>query len=71
MLLFSCFIDLEIDLVMKLLKPFAAACRTTNFKAATETCYHDWIVDFLQFHRQPDGTWFHPAVLRALVFFTR
>jgi hypothetical protein len=40
---------------MKLLEQFAAA---------TEACYRDWIVDFLQFHRQPDRTWVHPAVLR-------
>jgi hypothetical protein len=28
---------------MKLPEPFAAACRTMNFAAATETCYCDWI----------------------------
>jgi hypothetical protein len=65
MLLFSCLIDLKIGLIMIFPEPFAAACRTTNFKVATETCYRNWIVDFLQFHRLPDGTWVHPAVLRA------
>lgn len=61
MLILYSLINLEINMGMKLLEQFEAACRTMNFAAATETCYRDWIVDFLKFHRQPYGTWVHHA----------
>jgi integron integrase len=49
---------------MKLLDELTVACRTMNFAPATEECYRAWVVDYLQFHRTPDGEWIHPQSLR-------
>jgi integron integrase len=50
--------------VMKLLEQLDAACSTMNFAVATRECYHHWVVDYLQFHRQRAGRWIHPTELR-------
>ena len=49
---------------MKLLDQLVVACRTMNYAPATETCYRDWVEDYLRFHKNQQGQWIHPEQLR-------
>jgi integron integrase len=49
---------------MKVLDRFIMACRTMNYAPATERCYHDWVADYLRFHKDLNGDWVHPNQLR-------
>ena len=47
----------------KLLDRLRDKMRLLHYSIRTESAYSDWITRYCKFHREPDGTWRHPAVL--------
>ena len=49
----------------RLLDRVRAKLRLGHYSIRTESAYVDWIVKFLRFHRNADGQWTHPELMRA------